>query len=129
MSTQLPKLIDAAPDLINKTKTNLGNLNHQLHDLTSSGSSNTTQISPNKMLTYIFTNKQMLFHAAKNIVIMGMLSLFLLISLPRLVNGLYALIPHNRRPHIQMITKNLLKQINQFILTNVITSILTNITT
>lgn len=128
-STQLPKLLDSVPDLIAKAEHNLGPVGARLHELTASGKSGTAQVSPDKVLTYLFAGGQVLFRAAEGIVVVGMLSLFLLITLPRLLDGAYSLVAHSRRARVQEITDGVLRQVSRFMLANVITSVLAGVAT
>jgi predicted PurR-regulated permease PerM len=126
---QLPHLIKSVPNLINEAENNLGGLGNRLRNLTSSTSSSSAQISPDKVLTYLFEGGQALFKAAESIVIVGALSLFMLITLPRLLAGGYALVPSSRRPRVEAVTTDLLQQVSKFMLANVLTSVLAGVAT
>lgn len=126
---QLPNLVKSVPDLVNSAEQNLGGLGQRLRQLTSSGSSGTAKISVDQLLTYIFEGGQKLFEAAEGIVIVGALSLFLSITMPRLLHGAYALVPRSRRDPVQEFTDQLLGQVSRFMLANVATSVLAGIAT
>lgn len=129
VSTQLPNLIKSVPHLITEAENNLGGFGKRLHSLTASGSSNTATVSPDKILTYVLEGGQVLFKAAEGIVVVGALSLFLLIGLPRLLAGGYALVAHSRRPAVEAVTTDLLQQVSRFMLANVVTSVLAGVAT
>lgn len=128
-SEQLPNLVKSVPDLVDRAEQNLGGLGQRLRQLTSGGSSGTAKISVDRMLTYVFEGGQKLFEAVEGVVIVGALSLFLSITMPRLLRASYALVPRSRRDPVQVFTDRMLGQVSRFMLANVATSVLAGVAT
>ncbi len=127
-TSQLPTLIDNVPELINKAEDNLGSLGDRLRNITSSSSTNAS-ISPQKVVTYVLHGGQLVFDAFADVAIVGALSLWLLIALPQIVELFYRVLPHSRRPAVERVTGELMRQISRFMLANVLTSVLAGIAT
>jgi predicted PurR-regulated permease PerM len=128
-SQQLPNLIKSVPSLITQAEDNLGGVGRRLRTLTASGSSSSASVSPDKILTYLFEGGQALFKAAEGIVVVGALSLFLVMTMPRLIKGGLALVPLSRRNSVETVTNDLLQQVSRFMLANVLTSVLAGVAT
>jgi predicted PurR-regulated permease PerM len=128
-SQQLPNLIKSVPNLISQAENNLGGVGKRLRTLTASNSSSSASVSPDKILTYLFEGGQALFKAAESIVIVGALSLFLVMTMPRLIRGGLALVPRSRRARVELVTNDLLTQVSRFMLANVLTSVLAGVAT
>lgn len=134
-SDQLPHLIDSVPHLLDEAESNLGGLGNRLRTITSSNSSgsgstgSTAEISPDKVLTYLFEGGQVLFKTVESIVVVGALSLFLVMTMPKLVSGSLTLVPRSRRARAEAVTSDLLGQVSLFMLANVSTSVLAGIAT
>jgi predicted PurR-regulated permease PerM len=127
-TSQLPTLIKNVPDLINKAEENLGSLGDRLRTITNS-SSTTANVSPDKVITYVLRGGQLVFDAFADIAIVGALSLWLLIALPQITDLFYRLVPRSRRPTVERVTNDLLRQISRFMLANVLTSVLAGVAT
>jgi predicted PurR-regulated permease PerM len=127
-TSQLPTLIKNVPDLINKAENNLGSLGDRLRKITDS-SSTTASISPDKAITYVLRGGQLVFDAFADIAIVGALSLWLLIALPQITDLFYRLVPQSRRPSVEQVTNDLMRQISRFMLANVLTSVLAGVAT
>jgi predicted PurR-regulated permease PerM len=127
-SDQLPKLIKSVPNLINNAESHLGSLGQKLHTATS-GSSTSASITPDKVVTYVLQGGQVVLNAFADAAIVGVLSLWLLIALPQLTELFYRLVPHSRRPGVESVTEDVLKQVSRFMLANVLTSILAGFAT
>lgn len=128
-SDQLPHLIDSVPHLLDEAENNLGGLGKRLRTITSGSSGSTAQISPDKVLTYLFEGGQVLFKTVESIVVVGALSLFLVMTMPRLTRGGLALVPRSRRARVEEVTSDLLGQVSRFMLANVLTSVLAGVAT
>ena len=127
-TSQLPTLIDNVPDLINKAEDNLGSLGSRLRTITHS-TSTSANISPEKVVTYILRGGQIVFDAFADVAIVGALSLWLLIALPQMTELFYRVVPRRRRPSVERVTEDLLRQISRFMLANVVTSVLAGVAT
>jgi predicted PurR-regulated permease PerM len=127
-SDQLPTLIKSVPNLINEAESHLGSLGTKLHSVTS-GSSSSASISPDKVLTYVLEGGQAVLNAFADAAIVAALSLWLLIALPQLTELFYRLVPQSRRPGVETVTQDVLKQVSRFMLANVLTSILAGVAT
>jgi predicted PurR-regulated permease PerM len=127
-SDQLPTLIKSVPNLINEAESHLGSLGTKLHSVTS-GSSSSASISPDKVLTYLLEGGQAVLNAFADAAIVAALSLWLLIALPQLTELFYRLVPQSRRPGVEVVTTDVLKQVSRFMLANVLTSILAGVAT
>jgi predicted PurR-regulated permease PerM len=128
---QLPGLIKSVPRLLQEAESHLGSLGTKLHSLTNgdgSGSS-TANISPDKILTYVLQGGQIVFAAFTDTAIVAALSLFILITLPKLTDTFYRLVPRTRKDSVQRITDELLSQVSRFMLANVLTSVLAGVAT
>jgi predicted PurR-regulated permease PerM len=125
---QLPTLIKSVPNLINEAESHLGSLGDKLHTVTS-GTDNSGSITPDKVLTYLLEGGQVVFNAFADAAIVGALSLWLLIALPKLTELFYRLVPNTRRPGVERVTEDVLKQVSRFMLANVLTSILAGVAT
>jgi predicted PurR-regulated permease PerM len=127
-SDQLPKLIDSVPTLITNAESHLGSLGKKLNSLTS-GQSTSASITPDKVVTYVLKGGQVVLNAFADAAIVGALSLWLLIALPRLTELFYRLVPLSRRPAVERVTEDVLKQVSRFMLANVLTSVLAGVAT
>ena len=133
-SDQLAHLIDSVPHLLDEAENNLGGLGNRLRttrrQLERSGSTGSTaEISPDKVLTYLFEGGQVLFKTVESIVVVGALSLFLVMTMPKLVSGSLTLVPRSRRARAEAVTSDLLGQVSLFMLANVSTSVLAGMAT
>jgi predicted PurR-regulated permease PerM len=128
-SDQLPGLIKSVPKLITQAESHLGSLGDRLHNLTSSGSSSTASVTPDKILTYVLQGGQIVFDALADTAIVAALSLWILIALPRLTETFYRLVPSSRREAVEAITGDVLSQVSRFMLANVLTSVLAGVAT
>jgi predicted PurR-regulated permease PerM len=127
---QLPGLIKSVPTLLKDAESHLGSLGKKLQDLTNgNGSSGSSSISPDKIVTYLLQGGQLIFDAFADTAIVAALSLSLLIALPRLTDTFYRLVPRTRRDSVQRVTDELLSQVSRFMLANVLTSILAGVAT
>ncbi len=125
---QLPTLIKSVPTLINDAESHLGSLGTKLHSLTS-GSSSSSTVTPDKVLTYVLQGGQVVLNAFADAAIVAALSLWLLIALPQLTELFYRLVPQSRRPAVESVTADVLKQVSRFMLANVLTSVLAGVAT
>jgi predicted PurR-regulated permease PerM len=125
---QLPTLIKSVPTLINDAESHLGSLGKKLHSATS-GSSSTSSITPDKVLTYVLTGGQVVLNAFADAAIVGALSLWLLIALPKLTALFYRLVPNSRSAGVERVTTDVLHQVSRFMLANVLTSVLAGVST
>ncbi len=127
-TSQLPTLIKSVPKLITEAEAHLGSLGTRLKSYTS-GSTAGSSITPDKALTYILHGGQVVLDAFADVAIVGVLSLWLLIALPRLREMFYGLVPQSRRPAVEAVTEDVLRQVSRFMLANVLTSVLAGVAT
>jgi predicted PurR-regulated permease PerM len=128
-TSQLPTLISSAPKLISNAESHLGALGDRLRSLTSGSSASSSSVTPDKVLTYVLQGGQVVFDAFTDLAVVGALSLWLLIALPRLTELFYRLVPHTRREAVERVTEDVLKQVSRFMLANVLTSVLAGVAT
>jgi predicted PurR-regulated permease PerM len=129
-SDQLPSLIKSVPDLINEAESHLGSLGKKLHDITSgTNASDATSITPDKVVTYVLKGGQVVLDAFADAAIVAVLSLWLLIALPKLTELFYQLVAHSRRDRVETVTDDVLRQVSRFMLANVLTSVLAGVAT
>ena len=124
-SSQLPALIKSVPNLITTAESHLGGLGNRLRSITngSSGSSSPS-VTPQTVLTYVLQGGQLVFNAFTDTAIVAVLSLWILIALPRLTETFYRVVPRSRRDGVESITSEVLSQVSRFMLANVLTSVL-----
>lgn len=121
-TTQLPRLVDDGPALVRQAEDNLGALGDRLREVTASGSS--SRPSPDQAVNYLLHGGQVVFRTAGAIVVVALLSLFVLITLPRLLRAGYLLVPRSRREAVETAVEDLRGQVSRFMLANVLTSLL-----
>ncbi len=127
-SSQLPTLIKDVPNLITNAESHLGSLGNRLQSLTK-GSTGTSGVSADRVLTYVLTGGQVIFDAFADTVVVAALTLWLTIAMPSLTETFYRLVPRSRRPQVETITSDVLDQVSKFMLANVLTSVLAGVAT
>ncbi|HSY15798.1 MAG TPA: AI-2E family transporter [Jatrophihabitantaceae bacterium] len=129
-TAQLPGLTRSVPRLITQAESHLGGLGTRLKALTGgSAGSSSSSVSPDKIVTYVLSGGQLIIDVFADVVVVGILSLWLLIALPRLVEAFYQLVPRTRRPAVETVTEDVLGQVSRFMLANVLTSVLAGVAT
>jgi predicted PurR-regulated permease PerM len=124
-SAQLPTLIKSVPNLIAAAESHLGGLGNRLRSITNGSSGpSSSSVTPQNVLTYVLQGGQLIFSAFADTAIVAVLSLWILIALPRLTETFYRVVPRSRRDGVESITSEVLSQVSRFMLANVLTSVL-----
>ncbi len=126
-SNQLPGVINNVPSLLNNAENHLGSVGDRLRSVTSGGSG--ASVSPDRIVTYLLQGGQVVFDAVSGIVVVGLLTLWMLIALPRLVEFLLLLVPATHRPATRQVTTEILTLISRQMITSVAIAILAGLAT
>jgi predicted PurR-regulated permease PerM len=121
-STQLPQLINNAPQLIKDAESHLGSLGNRLSAVTSAPSNSSINFA--KVLDYVLSGGQLLFNALTDIVVVAFLSLFFAIKLPTLRDLTLRAVPASRRSRTGRIMDELISLVGKVMLSTVMIAVL-----
>jgi len=121
-STQLPTLIQTAPNLIKNAEGHLGSLGTKLSTVTSSSTGGS--LNPTKIIDYVLISGELLFSALTDIVVVAFLSLYFAMELPHLRQVALKSVPMSRRRRVDSILEELLAQVGRYMLATVLIALL-----